>query len=52
MTKSERGKVIKKIPNWRGTCPICHRTRVKIIWERTLEDGTKVKVCKVCKNKM
>lgn len=23
MSKQRRGKYIKTIPNWRGTCPIC-----------------------------
>ncbi|GKX67342.1 hypothetical protein [Inconstantimicrobium mannanitabidum] len=46
MAKNKRGKAIKKILNWRGTCPICKRTRVKLLWEK---DGQKV--CKICGNK-
>ena len=29
MSKPKRGKQVKKIPNWRGTCPACKRTGVR-----------------------
>ena len=50
MGKSRRGKPIKKIPNWRGTCPICGRTAVKLMWEKGSGKDV-VKVCKICGNK-
>jgi len=50
-TKPYRGSYVKKtIPNWRGTCPICGRTRVKILWTAVQGEGN-VKVCKACRNK-
>lgn len=50
MAKTKRGNNIKKIPNWRGTCPICERTGVKLLWDKLSENGT-LKVCKICGNK-
>lgn len=49
MPKTNRGKEIKKLVNaGRGTCPICNRTGVKVIYEIKAADKTR-KVCKVCK---
>ncbi|HEX3045855.1 MAG TPA: hypothetical protein VHY08_13945 [Bacillota bacterium] len=48
MAKNKRGKNIKKIANWRGTCPGCQRTRVKLLWEKIQEGGGNLKVCKQC----
>ena len=31
MSKQRRGKYIKTIPNWIGTCTICGRKRVKLV---------------------
>jgi len=46
-TKTKRGNEIKKTPNWRGTCPSCSRTGVKLLWTKV--DGEKnIKVCKHC----
>jgi rRNA maturation endonuclease Nob1 len=50
MAKTKRGNNIKKIPNWRGSCPVCNRTGVKLLWD-TIVDSKKIKVCKVCGNK-
>ena len=50
MAKLYRGKNIKKLPNWRGTCPICKRTGVKLLWDKITETG-KIKACKMCANK-
>jgi len=50
MAKTNRGKVVKKQENWRGTCPICKRTGVKLLWTKVMEDGSKPKVCKICGN--
>jgi len=49
MAKTHRGKGLKTVLNHgRGTCPICKRTAVKIVFEVTLKEKT-VKVCKTCK---
>ena len=47
MPKPKRGKYAKLIAGWRGTCPVCHRTGVKILWEK-IENDVKKKVCKQC----
>ena len=47
MAKSKRGKAIKAEGNWRGTCPVCQRTRVKLAWaEGPGRDARKI--CKAC----
>ncbi len=48
MGKSKRGRNIKKTANWRGTCPVCKRGGVKLLWTKPGEDGKNVNVCKVC----
>lgn len=50
MAKTKRGKNIKNSPNWRGSCPICKRTGVKLLWDKVAANGG-IKVCKVCGNK-
>lgn len=50
MAKQNRGRVIKKQVGWRGTCPLCNRRRVKLVWTKVVE-GKKIKVCKICGNK-
>jgi hypothetical protein len=47
MSKPKRGKNIKKIENWRGICPICSRSGVKLLWTK-LVDGKTINCCKVC----
>ena len=47
MPKPKRGKLIKSTPGWRGTCPLCNRTGVKLLWEKTVNESKK-KVCKQC----
>lgn len=47
MAKNKRGKYVKKIVNWRGTCPLCARTGVKLLWDKESK-----KVCKRCGNKV
>ena len=46
MAKTKRGPWAKKEKNWRGTCPLCNRPRVKLMWEKN-----KTKVCKRCASK-
>lgn len=48
MSKPKRGKTIRTMKNWRGECPKCHRTGVRLLWEATDEDSKKLKVCKRC----
>ncbi|WP_317965846.1 hypothetical protein [Paenibacillus sp. CCS19] len=51
MAKSNRGRSIWKIENRsRGICPVCHATRVKLLYTKTKSDRTQVKVCKKCSN--
>ena len=48
MSKNHRGKGLKNVPNHgRGTCPVCKRTGIKVIFESKIEENT-VKVCKTC----
>lgn len=47
MAKNKRGHWVKKEKNWRGTCPICNRIRVKLLWDKKVDDQ-KLKVCKAC----
>jgi ribosome-binding protein aMBF1 (putative translation factor) len=48
MSKAHRGTGVRNEPNHgRGTCPVCGRTEVKVLYEKDV-DGKKVKVCKVC----
>ena len=45
MSKPRRGKSIRHLPHQgRGTCPACKTTGIKLLYERVLKDGTKVKV--------
>jgi len=48
MPKPRRGKNMKSIENWRGTCSICGRTGVKLLWDVTNEKNVQIKVCKHC----
>lgn len=49
MSKAHRGKGIRELPaHGRGTCPVCKREAVKILYEQEV-NGEKVKICKVCK---
>jgi len=49
MSKTHRGKGIRGTQNRsRGTCPICKTTRIKLLYERKLDDETTTKVCKRC----
>ena len=49
MSKAHRGKGIRGEPaRGRGTCPVCKRNSVKILYELEA-DGSKIKTCKTCK---
>ena len=47
MAKSKRGKAIKGEANWRGTCPRCHKKRVKLVWIEGKKDEAR-HICKRC----
>jgi len=49
MSKAHRGKgILDQFAHGRGTCPVCNRTNVKILYEQ--ENGAlKIKICKICK---
>jgi hypothetical protein len=49
MAKSNRGRSIWKMESRsRGICPVCHATRVKLLYTKTKSDRTQIKVCKKC----
>ena len=47
VAKAKRGKNIKK-PGWKGTCPVCGRTGVKLLWETKNEENESLNVCNRC----
>jgi hypothetical protein len=52
MGKSHRGKGLKSLPgHGKGTCPICQRKSVKLLWPGTV-GGESVRVCKHCRSKV
>ena len=52
MSKKYRGKGLYHLPSrGRGTCPMCKTRRIKLLYDVILNDGTKLTVCKRCRNK-
>ncbi|MFL6517213.1 MAG: hypothetical protein ACJ8GL_03970, partial [Bacillus sp. (in: firmicutes)] len=52
MAKRNRGKTISYLPsNGRGTCPLCERTRIKLLYSHKTETNQTIKVCKYCRDK-
>ena len=52
MAKNHRGTGVRSLPSQgRGTCPVCNKTGIKVIYEVEI-DGNKVMVCKFCKAAM
>lgn len=50
MGKSHRGKGVRnEVGRGRGTCPICHRTGTKVLYEVKKSEEETIKVCKRCK---
>jgi len=46
-----RGKALWNTPSHgKGTCPICGRVSVKVLWDSTDREGKEAKVCKHCRN--
>lgn len=48
MAKPRRGKNVKAIDGWRGTCPVCKRSAVKLLWTAYDENDKEISVCKHC----
>jgi transcription elongation factor Elf1 len=49
MSKAHRGKGIRdQFARGRGTCPVCGRNNVKILYEQEAGE-VKVKICKMCR---
>ncbi|WP_202171383.1 hypothetical protein [Bacillus sp. USDA818B3_A] len=52
MAKRNRGKTISSLPsNGRGTCPLCAKTGIKLLYSHKTETGETIQVCKNCRNK-
>ena len=52
MSKAHRGTGLYETPlKGRGTCLVCKREGIKVIYEATVDGETK-KVCKQCKAKL
>ncbi|OLO27915.1 hypothetical protein BTR23_19080 [Alkalihalophilus pseudofirmus] len=52
MATTTRGKVLRELEGrGRGTCPICNRRRIKLLYDLVNENGKTMKVCKVCRPK-
>ena len=52
MSKNHRGSGIRSLPaHGRGTCAICGKTDIKVLWEKEI-NGQTVKVCKFCNAKL
>ena len=47
MAKQKRGKALKSEKNWRGTCPLCGRPRVKLAWPEKGGRDSRM-ICKAC----
>ncbi len=48
MSKNHRGSGIRSLPaHGRGTCAICGKTHIKVLWEKEV-NGETVKICKYC----
>lgn len=52
MAKANRGRNLRNSKEWnRGTCPVCERTGVKLLYTNTNDNDEEIKVCKQCKGK-
>lgn len=48
MSKNHRGSGIRSLPkHGRGTCAICGKTNIKVLWEKEV-NGQTVNICKYC----
>ncbi|MBO9128985.1 hypothetical protein [Bacillus sp. 165] len=52
MAKRNRGKTLNTLPaRGRGTCPLCNKTRIKLLYPYRTETNQTIKVCKFCRDK-
>jgi len=52
MSKAHRGKgLMSTVNRGRGSCPVCQKSRIKVLYDSVSADGAKVKVCKICSKK-
>lgn len=52
MATITRGKVLRELDGrGRGTCPLCKRTRIKLLYEFEEKSSEIKKVCKNCRPK-
>ncbi|ADH97771.1 hypothetical protein [Salisediminibacterium selenitireducens] len=52
MATTTRGRVLWDQPNrGRGTCPVCNRTGIKLLYERVVDHDVTKQVCKNCRSK-
>jgi ribosome-binding protein aMBF1 (putative translation factor) len=48
MSKNHHGSGIRSLPkHGRGTCAICGKTDIKVLWEKEI-NGATVNICKIC----
>ena len=49
MSKAHRGSGVIELPNrGRGTCPVCKRSGIKVVYEQEI-NGKKMNICKQCR---
>ena len=52
MAKRNRGKLLHRLPGrGRGTCPLCGKTGIKLLYVLKTETNETIKVCKNCREK-
>ncbi|MGG3890471.1 hypothetical protein [Metabacillus fastidiosus] len=52
MAKNNRGKRLYKLPSrGRGICPLCGKTRIKLLYPYRTAANELLKVCKNCRQK-
>lgn len=50
MSKAHRGSGVIELPSrGRGTCPVCKRSGIKVVYEQEI-NGKKLQVCKQCRS--
>jgi hypothetical protein len=50
MGKRNRGKVINQLPSSvRGTCPVCTKTGIKLLYTNKTDSNKTINVCKYCR---
>jgi hypothetical protein len=49
MSKTHRGAGLREeINRGRGSCPLCKRTGIKVVYEHEVGEGKKIHICKQC----